>query len=162
LGERGQKPALTDTQKAKRLAFARDNLGRDLSAVVFADDKVKLSTRTKKRWAGKNDWPSCATVKHAASLNLVACIGHGGFGCFRCFPQNLAGAMKARFVKDVIAPSVSQAVLRHRRDWVLMHDNDPKYRPKVCQNQVVALGIADLCQPAQSPDLNLSTTIEGL
>jgi len=75
------KPIRSFTQKAKRLALARDDLGCYWSAVVFADEaKVKLSTRAKKRWAGKNDRPSCATVKHAASLNLAACIGHGASG----------------------------------------------------------------------------------
>jgi len=119
-----------------------------------AKTKVKLFTHAKKRWAGKNDRSSCATVKRAASLNLVACIGHGGFGCLRCFPQNLTGAMMARFAKDVIAPSALQAMPHHRCDWVLMHDNDSKCRSKVRQNQVVALGIPDLGQPAQSPDFN--------
>jgi len=59
-----RKPALTDTQKAKRLAFAQGNLGRDWSA-VFADE-VKLKLFTRAKIAG----PASMTGHHARQFSV--------------------------------------------------------------------------------------------
>ena len=162
-GTRPKKPMLTDKQKKDRLVWARANLNRDWTRVLFSDEcTVRLFEKKSKAWGRPGKREPVRTVKHPAKINLHGCFGHGGYGRIFSFKENLDSPLMTRIVEEEMVPSAAKAIKGAKKGWVLLHDRDPKFRSHICTDKVSELGIEDIQLPAQSPGLNPMENMWGL
>lgn len=178
------KPAkqLSPATKQKRLAFARANLQRDWTQVMFTDRKKFMFSHPGAKvgsmaWVVKGSKREACTASHAQCVNVYAGITpHGATSC-----HPVAGTSKhktqhlnkqGKQAKNITASEyreVLQVTLlpegnklfrqHHTRSWVLQQDNDPTH--KVAHSTVAAYRTVPACSievlkdwPPNSPDLN--------
>jgi transposase len=146
------KPALSISQKARRLAFAKRNRSRQWANVLFSDEtKVCLGPRKRlvRRYKGEKTYKR--TFKHPGAVNVWACLGRRGFGDIHIFRENLTGTLYRGILEAHLQPSASRVVPRR---WTFQDDNDPKHRSSTVKEWLTQQNITRLDWPPNSPDAN--------
>ena len=149
------KPLLKKDHLEKRLNFAKDNLNRDWSNVIFSDESTfQLFTYTKKVWRFGIGGVVRRTVKHPPKIHVWGCFGASGFGKIYLFSENLNGALMTVIYNKALLPSVDKLIEDPESGWLLQEDNDPKHRSKIAKKWRGDNKVDRLTWPSMSPDLN--------
>jgi transposase len=155
LRERKEKPLLSAAQKKRRLNFAKANLNRDWTNVLFSDETTYSTFMGPKRyWLKPDEEYPIEKPKHPAKLNFFGSMGDPGFGSLFSFKETLTGDLASRIVERHVVPSGKKLFGDDPDDWVFQHDNDPKWTSRVCRGSIAHHGLNALDWPANSPDLN--------
>lgn len=160
-----KKPFVSETNRLKRLQWARDRLSwsvDDWKRVLWSDESpytIRGSTR-QRVWRLPNEryQPAVtrATVKHDRKIMVWGCFSWYGTGHL----HQIHGKMDAAMYKNILIRHMkpSGAKLYGRSPFIFQQDNDPKHTAKVnkryLSNQAAAGVLEILDWPAQSPDLN--------
>lgn len=173
---------LSASQKAKRLAWAKEHLRKPFSSWLFTDSKIFMLHRAAGKvgvrvWYPPGCRPTCAVPKH--SLGLHGYIGVSKHGVTRIIWVTGGGSQKSRYIdprtskpyKGLCAEEYQNDVLPKLihdgnilfaansvkgADWIFQQDNAPSH---------TAIGTKELLQelkpncvefawPANSPDLS--------
>jgi hypothetical protein len=174
---------LADSTKAKRLAFARANLGRDWRNVIFTDRKrfLFLYPGTKVRpveWVLEGEAPEATRAAHPLSFNIYVGITPQGATAVHAVAgtskhttshvtkqgakaRNITADEYPHVLRRTLLPGGARMLGAHgMAHWVLQQDNDPSHRgaPAVVEAHNKAFGthVSVLAGwPPSSPDLNL-------
>ena len=161
LGENGlkfgpvvAKPLLSAKHIDSRMKFARENLDRDWTNVVFSDEAT-FSTYTyhRKLWRLPSKKYVVRTVKHPAKVHIWGCFSNYGFGKIYCFTGILDAKQMVQIYKKALLPS-AKMWFSENDQWILQEDNDPKHRSKLAQAWKSEQNVVQLPWPSMSPDLN--------
>ena len=91
------------------------------------------------------------TVKFGGvSIMIWRCFSSKGTGELQVIHGRMNGSMYREILKKNLQKSATS--IGHGRNFMLQHDNDPKYTTKHTNNE--NNGISTLNWPSQSPDLN--------
>lgn len=154
-----KKPFLTNTDKRKRLEFAKRHWDFIWDRVLWSDEtKIELFGNKHSKWI----W--CKTKDVYAEKYLMPTVKYGGgsvmlWACFSSKgPGNLVrvhGIMNALNYQDILNKNLmaSARKLKMGRHWVFQQDNDPKRVAKSTQKWF-SHKLKVLPWPSQSPDLN--------
>lgn len=174
---------LSEATKAKRLAFARANLGRDWRNVMFTDRKrfMFLYPGCKVRpvqWVLAGDAPEATRAAHPLSFNIYvgitphgATVAHAVAGTSKhatsyttkqgTRARNItAGEYESVLMGTLLPGGARMLGSQGMAHWVLQQDNDPSHRgaPAVVKayNKAYGAHVSVLAGwPPSSPDLNL-------
>lgn len=148
------KPLLSPAHIQSRLNFARTNINRDWSNVVFSDE-ASFSTFTyhKRIWRRKDEISVVRTVKHPAKVHVWGCFSKQGFGKITCFTGTLTGVRMVKIYKRALVKSVEKWYTSND-EWIFQEDNDPKHTSKVAKAWKTQQNVVQLDWPSMSPDLN--------
>lgn len=139
----------------KRLAWAKENLDRDWSNVIFTDESsVWGYTTIRRSWSTLSQKLIQWTVKHPVKIHLWGCFSKQGFGALHLFTYNLNAPKMLKIYKKCLLSTAERWFIRKNEGWILQEDNDPKYRSKLCTEWKEQSGIVTLDWPSQSPDAN--------
>jgi transposase len=146
------KPALTEKQKVKRIAFARKHRARRWGNVLFSDETtIQLGSRKRVSRRRKGEKKFRRAVKYPGKVNVWGCFGSKGFGYIYVFRENLTGSLFSTILDECLLESAKRAV---PKQWILQQDNDPKHTSLVARRWLDEHNIKRLDWPANSPDLN--------
>jgi len=149
------KPLLNQDQMEKRLNFAKDNLDRDWSNVIFTDESTfQLFTYKRKVWRFGLQGIVRRTVKHPPKIHVWGCFNESGFGEIYLFSENLNGTLLTKIYQKALLPSVNKLIENPESGWVLQEDNDPKHKSKIATKWRLDNGVDRLKWASASPDLN--------
>lgn len=146
------KPALTEKQKVKRIAFARKHRTRSWAKVLFSDETtVQLGSRKRVSRRRKGEKKFRRAVKYPGKVNVWACFGSKGFGNIYIFRENMTGPLFSTILDECLLESANLAV---PKQWILQQDNDPKHRSRVARMWLDEHNVKCMDWPPNSPDLN--------
>lgn len=149
------KPALSERQRQNRLEWARNQLGRDWSRVIFTDETtVLMAPRRAKVWRKKGQRVVFRTRKHPGKIHLWGCFARNGFGAAYTFVENLNADVLCTIYEQALRPSIKKLFGAADRNWVLLEDNDPKHTSQKAQKWRKDNSVERIHFPTQSPDLN--------
>ena len=174
---------LAESTKAKRLAFARANLGRNWRNVMFTDRKrfMFLYPGTKVRpveWVREGAAPEATRAAHPLSFNIYVGITPQGATAVHAVAgtskqatsfvtkqgtkaRNITAQEYEPVLRRTLLPGGARMLGAHgMAHWVLQQDNDPSHRaaPAVVEayNKAYGTHVSVLAGwPPSSPDLNL-------
>lgn len=150
-----KKPLLTEKHVTKRIAWARANIGRDFSNVIFTDEcSIWARCIQTRSWSTSTNRLVQRTVKHGIKVHLWGCFSKQGFGTLYLFTYNLDAEKMLKIYKKALLPSAKRWFINKNEDWILQEDNDPKHRSKLCIEWKKKSDIVTLDWPSQSPDAN--------
>lgn len=150
-----KKPLLSEKHVTKRLAWAKENIDRDWSNVIFSDEcSVWGFTFVPRAWSSSSSDFVQRTVKHPIKIHLWGCFSKKGFGTLHLFTENLNAAGMVKIYGKALLPTARSQFITKNEDWILQEDNDPKHRSRLCTSWKLEKGIVTLDWPAQSPDMN--------
>jgi hypothetical protein len=158
-----KKPLLTNNHRLKRLGYSYSYLARPIKfwdRVLWCDEaKFDLfnSGRRQLVWARKGEGIrpiSITPTMQQGGGNVIVwgCMGKKGIGNLVFLEANMTGPIyKSIFDKNLYA---SARKLGLSKQFVLMHDNDPKHLSKIVADWIHSRQIEKLPWPPHSPDLN--------
>jgi transposase len=156
-----KKPFVSDTNRRKRVQWAREHLGwtKDQWArVLFSDESpytIRGSTRFRV-WRHPNDRYSPkvvkSTIKHSAKVMVWGCFAAHGVGHL----HRVVGIMDQKQYRQILIHHMKPSAksLFGKGKFVFQQDNDPKHTAKSVRDYLANTGIEVLDWPSQSPDLN--------
>lgn len=150
-----KKPLLGEKHVIKRLAWAKENLDRDWSNVIFTDEaSIWGYISIRRSWSTLTNRLIQRTVKHPVKVHLWGCFSKQGFGALHLFTYNLNAPKMLKIYEKYLLPTAERCFIKKNEDWILQEDNDPKHRSKLCTEWKEQSGIVTLDWPSQSPDAN--------
>ena len=130
-------PMLSETNRLKRIEWAKRNIGKSWNQAVFADEaSFWLFGGTVRMWAKKSEFRIVPTVKHSQKVHIWA--GFSAMGTFQLcmFEQNMNGDF---FVKILEWHLLTQAQVFYGDQWFLVQDNDPKHTCKKAKGWIAKI-----------------------
>ncbi|KAG6452269.1 hypothetical protein O3G_MSEX007545 [Manduca sexta] len=150
-----KKPLLSEKHVEKRLNWAKENLDRDWSNVIFTDESSFWAwSSLSKAWTSKHNRLLQRTVKHPVKVNVWGCFCQSGFGCLFVFTGILNAERMCKIYQKCLMRSAKKFFGSDTTTWVLQEDNDPKHRSKLCSEWKRQNNIITMAWPAMSPDAN--------
>lgn len=149
------KPILTPNQIEKRLNWARENLDRDWTNVIFTDESsFWLSNVSQSAWSRKGNRFVQRTIKHPAKVHVYGCFSSNGFGKLIVFTGILKATGMIKLYRRGLLKSAEQLFGPENDDWILQEDNDPKHKSRLCREWKDENNVVTMDWPSQSPDAN--------
>lgn len=157
-----KKPALNKRQRDTRLKFARAHAHKPLSywrKVLWSDESKIVCFRPppNRIWRTREDSlrpPFVTGTKKSgeSSVMVWGCCSAAGVGNL----HHVDSKMNAAVYQQILEANLIQSKrkLRLPRDWVFMHDNDPKHTAKLTKAWLRMQGVVVMQWPPNSPDLN--------
>jgi transposase len=146
-----KKPFLTDDHKKKRLEWAKENLNRDWSKIIFSDEStLRISGFNKKLWIHENDVVITRIVKYPLKKNIWGCFFQGKIGSIHIFTENMNADKYIQILDDYLVPIIKYS----NKKFIFQHDNDPKHTANKTKQFLEDSDITVLEWPSCSPDLN--------
>lgn len=97
-----KKPLLGEKHVTKRLAWAKDNIDRDWSNVIFTDEtSVWGCVIAARAWSISTNRLVQRTVKHPVKVHLWGCFSKLGFGALHLFTYNLNAPKMVEIYKKI-------------------------------------------------------------
>lgn len=150
-----QKPLLSEKHMKNRLKWARENIDKNWSSVIFTDESSFWAWSPKKRaWCVESTPVIQRTVKHPVKINVWGCFCSLGFGCLYLFTETLDAHLMLKIYQKALLKSAKIWFGEDNSSWILQEDNDPKHRSRMCTDWKVRNRIETLKWPSQSPDIN--------
>lgn len=150
-----KKPLLSEKHIGKRLNWAKENLDRDWSNVIFTDESSFWAwSSLSKAWTSKHNRLLQRTVKHPVKVHVWGCFCQSGFGCLFVFTGILNAERMCKIYQKCLMRSAKKFFESDTTTWVLQEDNDPKHRSKLCSEWKEKNNITTMAWPAMSPDAN--------
>lgn len=159
-----KKPFISKVNQAKRLAYAKKYVDMPISfwkKIVWSDESkfnVRASDGRKRVW--RKDGESLnrkfmqGTVKHGGgSVMIWGSMCYNGVGTM----EFVEGIMKKEDYRLILERNLSATTKKYRmgRNFIFMHDNDPKHKSKHVTDYLLQRDLNVLDHPPQSPDLNV-------
>lgn len=154
-GKRVNKPMLLPRHIAQRLEWAVTYRDIDWSRVIFSDESTFVPNyQLKGVWKRKGQIIVTPTTKHPTKVNMWGCFSERGFGKLVVIVGTLKSPQMVSIYENGLLPSAQKFFGADSRDWILLEDNDPKHRSKLCTRWKRENGVKVMKWPAQSPDCN--------
>lgn len=142
------KPFLTDEHKKTRMQWAKDNINRNWSEVIFSDEaSFWLSKGTVRCWHEKGERKIIHRKRHSNKVHVWACISLGGLITFCIFAENLRAKIYVCILDTYLLP-------HYKCNYVFQQDNSPIHTAKSVKNFLNNNNVTVLNWPPCSPDLN--------
>lgn len=158
-----KKPLISETNRKKRLEFAKSFLNKDLDfwkEVIFSDESkynIFGSDGRKYVWRKPNTEFQARhvrpTVKHGGGSVLVwGCMSWNGIGNLTF----IDGIMNDQKYVDMLRANLASSAekLEIKDTFIFQHDNDPKHTANKTKEWMLYNVRRQLKTPPQSPDLN--------
>ena len=151
-------PMLTQRHIEARLKFAKENIDRDWSKVLFSDESfVQLFSNSLTMWTKKGTFRENPQAKDRTKVMFW-----GAFGLnMKSKLQFIEGTMTGQVYQGILAEHVVPMVKGRkngtrslRSGIVFQQDNDPKHTCKLVKKYMQEVGLEVLEWPSCSPDLN--------
>lgn len=149
------KPFLSEKHVENRLNWAKENIDRDFSKVIFTDESSFWAWLPRRHaWSTQSNRVVQRTVKHPAKVHVWGCFCSKGFGVLYVFTGNLNAEKMNEIYRKCLLKSAKRWFGPDTSAWVLQEDNDPKHRSHACTEWKRENGITTMNWPSQSPDAN--------
>lgn len=143
-------PVLTPRHKAERIAFAKENLGRNWSKVLFTDESWFQLFRNKVKFWGKKR-PLCRQPQRSPAVMVWAGISARG----PTEPCIVTGSVDQWGYQEILNEYLLVTMDTLYPDgYVFMQDNAPPHKATSTKKWLERNQIEVLKWPAFSPDLN--------
>lgn len=150
-----KKPLLTPLHIEKRLRWATENLTTNWSQVIYTDESsFWLSNPLTHTWSTAKNRTVVRTVKHSAKVHVYGAFCEAGFGKLTVFTGNLNAQRMCELYKSTLLPTARKFYGADNSNWLLLEDNDPKHKSRLCNAWKEENGIEQMVWPPQSPDCN--------
>ncbi|CAK9813142.1 Transposable element Tcb2 transposase [Anthophora plagiata] len=127
------KPFLSEKHVEKRLLWARANIDREFSNIIFTDESSFWAWGTRRHaWSPSGVPVIQRTVKHPVKVHVWGCFCKHGFGALYLFTDNLNAQKMINIYQHCVLKSARRWFSSDNRLWVLKEDNDPKHRSRAC------------------------------
>lgn len=159
-----KKPFISKKNRAKRLEYAKKYQFMDVSfwkKVIWTDESkfnVRGSDGRERVWRKSGESLKLknmrGTVKHGGGSEMVwGAMCYNGVGSM----EFVDGIMRKEDYKMILERNLHKTTKQFRmgRNYIFMHDNDPKHKSKLVTEYLQEKGVNVLDHPAQSPDLNV-------
>ena len=156
------KPALNETQRMKRVSFAKKHKRDNWDHVLFVDEKTFELQHHPNR---KNDVfyaltqaevPPVPTLKHPAKVHVAAGVAFGGRTNLHFFEVNMTSNIYLDILRETLLPGAFSIFGNH--PFKLLQDSDPKHTSKAVYKFLDDQQIDYYHKnswPANSPDINI-------
>ena len=153
-------PMVTDKAKETRVAWARDNIGRDWGRVVFTDEtSIQLDANIVRAWHKKESRPTCPRSKYPKKAMFWG-------GISRDFKTDLIviqGSISAQSYIDLLHDKYIPWIARQKKGaYVFQQDNAPAHTAKATTQFFQDQNVEVLAWPPYSPDLNPIENLWGI
>ncbi|CAK9833697.1 Transposable element Tcb2 transposase [Anthophora retusa] len=149
------KPFFSEKHVEKRVLWARANIDRDFSNIIFTDESSFWAWGTRRHaWSPRAVAIVQRTVKHPVKVLVWGCFCKQGFGALYLFTDDLNAQKMIQIYQRCLLKSARRWFGSDNSLWVLQEDNDPKHRSRACTEWKRENGIRTLDWPSQSPDAN--------
>jgi len=152
---------LTETNKAKRLAYAQAMSEHNWKKVLFSDEKTFwLGADKNHAWQTPGKRQQYPMKRHPPKIHVWAAAGTYMKSKLYFFTENLKSPLyqkilASRLAKDKITFS-SDSPVRLPNNFEFLQDNDPKHKAKKTMELLQEIvNNRRIDHPAQSPDLNI-------
>lgn len=150
-----KKPLLTENQKKKRIDWAKENLTTDWSKVIYTDESsFWLVNNTTHAWSRAEKRVVVRTVKHPQKVHVYGCFCEAGFGKLTVFTGILNAVRMNQLYSSTLLPTAKKFYGNDNSNWLLLEDNDPKHKSRLCTAWKEENHIEQMVWPPQSPDCN--------
>ena len=150
-----QKPLLTDIHIKKRMRWGTENVHTDWGRVIFTDESSFLfSNPLTHPWCTADNRIVARTTKHPQKIHVYGAFCERGFGTLAVFTGILNAERMCNFYQRVLLITANKFYGTRNRDGLLLEDNDPKHRSRLCTWKYHQHGIQQMEWPPQSPDCN--------
>jgi len=158
-----KRPAISPSNAAKRLAFAKKYLKMppifwrkiiwsDESKFEFVNSKRRVKV-WKIRGEGLNSENVVPTTKHSKSVMVWGCVSSSGVGKLVEITSKMDAKTYVNILENNLMASANQ--MKIQDNFVFQLDNDPKHTSKLAKKWFAENQINLLEWIAQSPDLNI-------
>lgn len=150
-----KKPLLTPLHIEKRMNWATENLTTDWSKVVYTDESsFWISNPLTHTWCRRQNRMVVRTVKHPQKVHVYGAFCEAGFGKLTVFTGILNAERMNQLYKSTLLPTARKFFGTDNSEWLLLEDNDPKHKSRLCNAWKEENGIEQMVWPPQSPDCN--------
>lgn len=150
-----KKPLLTKIHVEKRLKWANENLNTDWSKVIYTDESsFWLSNPLSHSWCSSSNRTVVRTIKHPQKVHVYGAFCESGFGSLTIFTGNLNAARMVQLYRSTLLPTARKYYGGDKSKWLLLEDNDPKHKSRLCSDWKDENDIEQMVWPPQSPDCN--------
>lgn len=150
-----RKPLLTDDHIEKRMRWAIENSQTDWSKVIYTDESsFWLSNPLTHTWCTAENRLIARTVKHPQKLHLYGAFCERGFGTLVIFTRILTAERMCDLYQKALLTTANKYYGTGNRDWLLLEDNDPKHKSRLCTQWKERHDVHEMFWPPQSPDCN--------
>ena len=145
-----KKPLLTEIHKQKRLKWAKENINRDWTKIIFSDESMgRINIFSRKKWIHETDIVINKTVKYPLKRNFWGCFYKDALGDIHVFSENMNSDKYIQILTDHLVP-----IIKNNNELIFQQDNDPKHTSKKTKQFFKDNNINVLEWPPNSPDLN--------
>lgn len=142
------KPFLTDKHKEIRLQWAKDNINRNWSKVIFSDEaSFWIDKGTMRCWHIKGERKVIYRKRHSKKVHIWACMSIGGLISFCIFTGNLRASIYEHILEIFLLPYYDCT-------YTFQQDNSPIHTSGTVKKFLSDKNIVTLNWPPCSPDLN--------
>lgn len=150
-----QKRLLSEDHKSKRLTWALEHREFNWNNCIFTDETTFYLNKSKSCcWSYKNQKKIQLKKSHPLKVNVWSCFSINGFGIIYFFKEILDSNLMLHIYKEGLIPSINMIFGNTRHECIVVEDNDPKHKSKMCQGFKSENLINVLPWPANSPGLN--------
>lgn len=148
-----KKPLLSSVHIENRLRWATENLSTDWSKVIYTDESsFWLWNGYSHTWSRRENRTVIRSVKHPQKVHVYGAFCEAGFGKLTVFTGILNAEMMCKLHRSTLLPTARKFFTRENSDWILLEDNDPKHKSRLCNDWKDGNGVDQMEWPPQSPD----------
>ncbi|KAL3197707.1 hypothetical protein MRX96_044771 [Rhipicephalus microplus] len=166
-----RKPLLTSEHRRKRLDFVRQHehwRAEDWQQVIFSDESTLTSCWNQRLrvWRVRGSRYEHEDIRSVGasgrvSVNVWGAITYAGLGQLFRIPGRLTVEVYNEIIDDVLLPFAINGPFPDGC-FYFQRDGFPVHNASTVQKNLNASGIAQLCWPPKSPDLNIIENVWGL